>query len=159
MFGNSNGKDDKKGKSEGPGRSASSSGGHGLNTITDGTRFEGDIIANSDIRIDGHIKGTLSCTAKVIIGVKGKFEGQITCENAVIEGTFTGELHVRDMLNLKETAKVDGQVSTNRLAVAPGCDLNGTCNTSVKPGNSAASNGNPLTSGAKKPKADAGVKA
>ncbi|MEO0625603.1 MAG: polymer-forming cytoskeletal protein [Bacteroidota bacterium] len=152
MFGNSNGKDDKKGRTEGPGRSTSgSSGGHGLNTITDGTRIEGDIKANSDFRIDGHIKGTLNCTAKVIIGVKGKFEGEISCENAVIEGTFTGQLNVRDMLNLKETAKVDGQVSTNRLAVAPGCDLNGTCSTSVKPGSSAASNGNPLTSAAKKP--------
>ena len=144
MFGNSNGKDDKKTKTDtsSSSRSSSSSSGHGLNTITEGTKITGDLVANSDIRIDGQIKGNLNCTAKVIIGAKGNFDGDVHCANAVIEGKFTGKLYVTEMLQLKETSAVHGDLKTNRLAMAPGCDFSGTCETGYK--GEKSNSGNPL---------------
>ena len=70
--------------------SPSPSGGHSLNSIVEGTNIEGTVNANSDIRVDGAIKGKLFCDAKVIIGPTGKVDGEIRCENAVIEGKFEG---------------------------------------------------------------------
>ncbi|MEM7575744.1 MAG: polymer-forming cytoskeletal protein [Bacteroidota bacterium] len=146
MFGSSNGKDDKKTKTDtsstSSSRSNSPSGGHGLNTITEGTKIQGDLVADSDIRIDGQITGNLKCSAKVIIGAKGSFDGDVNCTNAVIEGKFTGKLFVTEMLQLKETSVVNGDLKTNRLAMAPGCDFSGTCETGYKGGKS--NNGNPL---------------
>ena len=54
-----------------------------LNTLVKGTVIKGDIKAESDIRIDGKIDGTLNCSSKVIIGPTGVVEGEIICANAV----------------------------------------------------------------------------
>ena len=125
MFGNNNGKDNApKAK---PGSAPASGGGHSLNTISQGTVVEGTLKAKNDIRIDGTIKGTLECEAKVIIGPTGFIEGEVSCDNAVIEGKFSGTLRVREMLNLRETAEVDGDVTTGKLTVQPGCVFNVNC--------------------------------
>ena len=72
MF-NSNGKKEPGTKSS---PSPSTGGGHSLNSIVQGTDIEGTIKANSDIRVDGTIKGKLFCVAKVIIGPSGRIEGE-----------------------------------------------------------------------------------
>ena len=90
--------------------SASASRGHSLNSLVEGTSIEGTISSKSDIRVDGSIKGNLTCEAKVIIGPTGNIDGEIHCQNAVIEGKFTGTLIVKELLNIRETADVNGKV-------------------------------------------------
>jgi len=58
------------------------------NSIVTGTSVEGTIIANNDIRIDGSLSGVLNCKGRVIIGPEGSVDGEIKCQNAVIEGKF-----------------------------------------------------------------------
>ena len=103
-------------------------GGNTINSIASGTRMEGTINAENDIRIDGAIKGNLICKGKVIIGPKGKIDGEIKCKNAVVEGTFTGKLRVTDLLNVRESAKIEGDIDTNQLIVQSGAMFNVTCN-------------------------------
>lgn len=100
---------------------------HSLNTIVSGTLIEGTIKSESDIRIDGVIKGSLNCNAKVIIGPTGFIEGEVRCKNAVIEGTFEGILQVSELLNVRESAKITGDVSTNKLIVQSNAVFNVTC--------------------------------
>lgn len=135
MFGSNNNKDTKKTESSTPNRTGS---GRGLNTVNEGTTVVGDLQAESDIRVDGTIKGNLKCKAKVIIGPKGMIDGEVTCENAVIEGGFNGKLHVKDMLSIKETAKVSGDVITRKVAMMAGCDFEG--NVTTRGGKMGASN-------------------
>jgi len=97
------------------------------NSLVSGTSVEGTIIANSDIRIDGSLKGVLDCKGRVIIGPGGSVDGEITCENAVIEGKFSGKLKVKDLLNVKENANIQGDVQTDKLLVQPGAVYNVTC--------------------------------
>lgn len=97
------------------------------NTITTGTSIEGIINASSDVRIDGNLKGTLSCSGRVIVGPQGTITGDVNCQNAVIEGTFSGNLKVTEILNIKETAKVDGEIVTGKLQIHPGAVFNGNC--------------------------------
>lgn len=99
----------------------------GTNSIVAGTKIEGELVANSDIRIDGEIVGKLQCSGKVIIGDKGKFQGDIQCINAVIEGAFTGKLIVKELLNVRETAKINGEINTNKLIVQSGAIFNVSC--------------------------------
>lgn len=126
MFGNNN-----SNKNDAAGRSANApaAAGHSLNSISQGTVLEGTIRAKNDIRVDGEIKGTLECDAKVIIGPTGKIDGEVTCENAVIEGTLEGTLRVKEMLNVRETAVISGEVSTGKLIVQPGGVFNVRCTT------------------------------
>lgn len=113
--------------------------GSALNALVKGTVVEGTVRCESDLRVDGTIKGKLYCKAKVIIGPSGVVEGEIRCENAVIEGRFKGNLNVSELLNVRETAEVDGEITTNKLLVQSGARFNvackmesGTSNGSVK---------------------------
>ncbi len=98
---------------------------HALNSLVQGTEVQGDIRSKSDIRIDGSLKGSLQCEAKLIIGTTGKVEGKVVCKNAVIEGKFQGEIHVKELLTMKETANVQGDISYGKLVVQPGAVLVG----------------------------------
>jgi cytoskeletal protein CcmA (bactofilin family) len=100
---------------------------HSLNTLVKGTIVEGTVKSESDIRIDGIIKGSLNCNAKVIIGPSGFIEGEVRCANAVIEGKFEGSLHVTELLNVRENAVVSGDVRTNKLIVQSGAVFNVDC--------------------------------
>jgi cytoskeletal protein CcmA (bactofilin family) len=98
---------------------------HSLNSLVQGTVVEGKVKATNDIRIDGSIKGDLICDAKVIIGPSGTVEGTIKCENAVIEGRFDGKMQVKELLNIRESAKVTGEVSYGKLIVQSGAVISG----------------------------------
>ncbi len=123
MFGGNNKKETSKGKPSGAVATSS----HSLNSLVQGTMVEGTVKSESDIRIDGAIKGKLFCDAKVIIGPTGVVEGQIRCQNAVIEGKFEGTLEVTELLNIRETAKISGEVTTDKLIVQSGAVFNVTC--------------------------------
>ena len=95
-----------------------------LNALVKGTAVEGSIRSESDIRIDGTVKGKLTCNAKVIIGPTGFVDGEIKCQNAVIEGKFTGNIFVSELLNVRESAEVHGEVHTSKLNVVAGAVFN-----------------------------------
>ena len=103
-----------------------------LNSLVQGTSISGDIVADSDIRIDGNLKGTLECAAKVVIGPTGSIEGEIRCQNAVIEGRFKGDLFVDQLLQVKEKAEINGNISTGKILVQAGATFNVSCKMSSK---------------------------
>ncbi len=96
-----------------------------LNSLVQGTFVEGKLKATNDIRVDGTINGELFCDAKVIIGPSGVVEGTVKCTNAVIEGRFKGNLTVKELLNIRESAKVVGEVSYGKLVVQSGAVISG----------------------------------
>lgn len=116
-------KSDQKVKTNGLVSSSSSS----SNSLVQGTNIEGSLQADKDIRIDGTLTGTLNCKGKVIIGPTGYISGDVQCENAVIEGRFEGIMMVSDVLHVKETARVEGDVTTQKLVVQPGSIFNVKC--------------------------------
>ncbi|WP_282780776.1 bactofilin family protein [Phaeodactylibacter xiamenensis] len=122
MFGGNNKKENTNTKSN-----SASTVSSGLNSLVKGTVVEGTVKSESDIRIDGTIKGKLVCDAKVIIGPTGYVEGEIRCQNAVVEGKFEGTLEVSELLNVRESAVVSGEVSTEKLIVQSGATFNVTC--------------------------------
>lgn len=120
MFGNTKNETKSNGVISTPSTSSS-------NSLVQGTNIEGTVHAEKDIRIDGTMKGTLICKGKVIIGPTGTIIGDVQCENAVIEGTFDGILSVGEVLHVKETAKIEGDISTQKLIVQPGSIFNVKC--------------------------------
>lgn len=122
MFGSKNTKEDSSKSSIIP-----TSNPNMLNSLVKGTIVEGTVVSESDIRIDGVIKGKLTCKAKVIIGPSGSIEGEVRCANAVIEGKFHGNLFVTEQLSVRETAEVVGDISTGKLIVQSGAIFNVTC--------------------------------
>jgi len=97
------------------------------NSIVEGTIINGNITAPNDIRIDGELIGKLDCKGRVIIGPQGKIEGEIICINAIIEGTFSGTINVKELLSVKETGIITGDIITDKLMVQTGAVFNVSC--------------------------------
>lgn len=97
------------------------------NSLTNGSKIVGKIIADSDFRIDGEVEGEIACKGKLIIGQKGFLKGSITCNNTEILGRVEGTLLVFDTLTLRETAIVNADVRTKVLVVEPNAIFNGSC--------------------------------
>lgn len=100
---------------------------HERNVIGQNTHIVGDVKSEGDFRIDGTVEGTISTSGRVVIGVHGTVKGKVTCKLAEIEGEFSGELIVNDVLTLKSTSKITGEVTIGKLSVEPGATFNATC--------------------------------
>jgi cytoskeletal protein CcmA (bactofilin family) len=103
-------------------------GGSSINLIGAGTVVEGDIKSSGDIRIDGTVFGSILSKAKVVVGSTGVIEGNINCANADVSGTLKGKTNVSELLFLKSSAKVTGDIVTGKLVVEVGASFTGSCN-------------------------------
>jgi cytoskeletal protein CcmA (bactofilin family) len=97
------------------------------NVIGKKTTISGDIISEGDFRIDGIVEGSIQAKGKVIIGQEGRVAGEITCAHAEIEGHVSGNLVVENMLSLKTSSSVTGEVIIGKLTVEPGAVFNAVC--------------------------------
>lgn len=98
-----------------------------LNRIVAGTDIEGVIVSDSNIRIDGTVKGSIKVKGKLVVGATGRIEGEVICENAEIEGHVHGKITVKGILSLKSTAKLECDIKTEKIAIEPGAVFSGTC--------------------------------
>ena len=98
-----------------------------INIISLGTDITGDVKSTGDIRIDGSLKGNLSTKGKVVIGPTGKVNGEVVCKNSEISGTIEGRIVVGQLLILKASSKIFGDIETSKLSIEPGAVFTGTC--------------------------------
>ena len=98
-----------------------------LNVIVEGSKVIGDMITESNLRIDGEIKGNISSAAKVVIGETGSMTGNLTCADADIEGEVKGILKIDGLLTLRSSAKIQGEITTAKFQVEEGAEFSGNC--------------------------------
>lgn len=99
-----------------------------INLIGAGTMVEGDIKSNGDIRIDGTVTGNIVSKSKVVVGATGTIHGNVTSQNSDVSGTIRGKVTVTELLFLKSSANIQGDIVTGKLVVEVGASFTGTCN-------------------------------
>ncbi len=103
-----------------------------LSKISANTIVKGDIISEGDFRIDGVLEGNIVSKSKIIVGIKGNLKGDVSCESLETEGIIEGKVKIKDILSLKSTSRIEGEVQTNRIIVDNGAMLNATCTMSYQ---------------------------
>lgn len=97
------------------------------NLIGNGTTIKGDIESNGDIRIDGHLIGSLKSNGKVVIGQTGVMEGDLSCKQAEVSGVVKGNINTEELTALKATSKVEVDLTTKQLLIEVGAQFTGKC--------------------------------
>jgi cytoskeletal protein CcmA (bactofilin family) len=97
------------------------------NNIGKGTYLEGNIETYGNIRIEGKVTGNVKSKSKVALGNSSHVQGNIVALNADIEGEVKGKLEIAELLVLKSTAVIHGDIITGKLVVEPGAAFNGSC--------------------------------
>ncbi len=98
-----------------------------INLISNGTDITGDIKSIGDIRIDGTLTGNLNTKGKVVIGPSGKVKGEVICKNSEVSGIVDGKICVGQLLTLKTSSKIVGDIVTFKLSIEPGAKFTGNC--------------------------------
>ena len=86
--------------------------------------FKGEFKSECDFRVDGNFEGSIETNGKVVIGKNGLVEGTVVCSSADIEGAINGTIHVKDLLSIRSTGEVKGDVVMSKLVVESGAIFN-----------------------------------
>ena len=97
------------------------------NIIGKETIIEGNITTSGNVRIEGKLIGNLTTKSKAVLGNDSRLEGKITAQNAEIAGTLEGVVEVTELLILKPTAIVNGDIITKKLVFERDAQFNGKC--------------------------------
>lgn len=98
-----------------------------FNRICEGTEILGTINTSTDFRIDGYVEGSINSKGKIVIGEKAKIKGDIISRNADILGTVEGTITVSELLSIKSSGVLTGNVVTKKITIEVGAQFNGNC--------------------------------
>jgi len=98
-----------------------------LNLIGEGTEINGNIISEGDIRIDGKVIGNVITKAKMVLGASGSIDGNVTANSGDVSGIVKGHLVISDILFLKSSGRIDGDIKTAKMVIESGAEFNGSC--------------------------------
>ena len=98
-----------------------------VNIISQATLIKGNINSNGDIRVDGVLLGDIHAKGRLVVGPNGKVEGEIKCRNIVVAGYIKGRISAMELLTMKSTAQIDGDIVVGKLSVEPGSLFTGNC--------------------------------
>lgn len=97
------------------------------NRIVEETKIVGNISSKADFRLDGHLVGDFFGEGKIVVGPNGSIRGNVLCKSADIEGYYEGKIQVTELLSIKGTATILGEVIVGQLSVEPGAKFSASC--------------------------------
>jgi len=103
-----------------------------VNLLGKGTVITGDLFIETDLRIDGKLEGNLTVKGRLVLGPEGVIIGNVVAGQADISGEIKGDLRVLEILHLKQTCRIEGDMDCQKLLVDAGAVFNGTCRMGAK---------------------------
>ena len=97
--------------------------------LGEGTTVDGDFHSTSSARIDGTINGNINVDGTLVLGVKGRVNGDIQATAALIGGEVIGNIDASEKLEASSTARIIGNIRTQILVIDEravfqgGCDM------------------------------------
>jgi len=88
------------------------------------TDFQGELKVKGTLRVDGRIDGPLNAEC-VILTETAVVKGEIIAKKIIVGGKAEGNLRAQEILEIKSTGKVLGDIFTNKISVTEGGELNG----------------------------------
>ena len=92
-----------------------------------GAEFDGKLVLNGLVRIDGEFKGEALGNGTLIIGEGACVEADIAVNSVFISGEVRGNLDIRERTEISSTGRLLGNVKTAVLEVKEGAVIDGTC--------------------------------
>jgi len=88
------------------------------------SHFRGDLSIKGEVRIEGIIHGLVNADS-VVLGQAATVKGDITAKKIIVEGKVEGILKAKEIIEVKSTGKVLGEIFTNKISIMEGGVING----------------------------------
>lgn len=83
-------------------------------------KFKGELTFEKGVRIEGSFEGQITSKGTLHIAEGSHITANVQAANVKVEGECKGNIHVTEKLHLLATAKMEGDLRTNRLEIADG---------------------------------------
>ena len=89
----------------------------------------GELSCSEDLYIDGRVEGTIDPKGnRLIIGPNGSVKANVNACAVIVQGKLEGTIHASDRVDLKQSAIVVGDITTQRISIEEGAHLKGSVN-------------------------------
>ncbi len=112
-----------------------------------GSQFEGKLVFNEIVRLDGAFRGEVTSHDTLIVGESADIQADVEVGTLILSGNFKGNIKAKTRVELRAPAKVEGTIETPAISVEDGVILNGTINMNL---DEKASGSKPVEIGIKK---------
>jgi len=93
--------------------------------VSFGSTWQGTLKIDGSVRIDGQFSGEVEAQDTVHIAEAARVDAKISATYVVVAGSFQGEMHCRERLELLPKSRTRGQLSTKLLIVHEGAFIDG----------------------------------
>jgi len=95
--------------------------------LGNGSQFEGKLLFEGTVRIDGKFSGEIISTDTLIIGEGAEVKANLSVGALVCLGDYSGDAKAAKSIELKAPAKVRGNLTTASVVIERGVFFDGNC--------------------------------
>ena len=88
--------------------------------IASEVEITGTVKSAGGLRIDGKLEGELICKGDAVVGKTATIKGNLSVNSVVVEGNVQGNIAAQDKIDMKASARVQGDIKSKRLSVEDG---------------------------------------
>lgn len=101
-------------------------------------RFTGELEAEEDLLIEGHVDGSIRHSERVTIGRFANVKAEVHAKTIIVQGTIEGDLHATAAVNVTESGTLRGDVHAPSFTVVAGARFSGNVVKVAAPSSAAA---------------------
>jgi cytoskeletal protein CcmA (bactofilin family) len=88
--------------------------------------IKGDVLGEEDTVIEGRVEGRIELkNHHLTIGANGDVQGEVSAKQVTIVGRVSGNVVATERIELRDSGRLEGDLSTPRLLVQEGSQMNG----------------------------------
>ena len=100
--------------------------GRGEANLGKSLQIKGELSGSEDLYIDGNVEGAIELKGnRLTIGPNGRVKANVNTKSAVVHGKLEGNINASDRVDLKHSAVVTGDISTQRISIDEGAFFKG----------------------------------
>ena len=88
--------------------------------------IKGELTGSEELNVDGQVEGTISLkNNSLTVGPHGQVKASVEAKGLVVQGKLEGNIMASDRVELRKSAVVTGDISTQRISIEEGAYLKG----------------------------------
>jgi len=91
--------------------------------------IKGELSCSEDLYINGQLEGTIDPKGnRLSIGPNASVKANVSARAVIVQSKLEGTIHASDRVDLKQSAIVVGDITTQRISIEEGAHLKGSVN-------------------------------
>lgn len=97
--------------------------------INEGCTISGEIGGTGDFLVNGKVIGDCNVEGTLTLASNGFWQGSVNATNVIVAGHIEGDITASGRVEITDTARIDGTVTGEAIAVAEGAVVEGVMKT------------------------------